>query len=938
MASALQGYGGSGTGFAYYQDFGDIYFDFAPKITLGEIENYERDLDMNTAVASVNYSQDGVDYRREYFSSYPDNVQAGRLSASKARKLTFKTSLTTGHMGTGTTFSALGDTITMKGVIANSTTNNVNPTTTNTGRNGLRFEAQIKLIPVGGTMTANADGTISIVGADSVDFIFTTGTDYKNEFPKYRGADPHDAISQRIAAAADKGYTKLLQDHLADYQELFSRTSLSLGEDYTPVPTDELVQAYRAGTSISADESRALEIMAFQFGRYLMIAGSREGTLPLNLQGVWGIGQMAWYGDYHFNINLQMNYWPAMSGNLAECMPSLIEYVDSLREPGGIVAERNYNARGFVVNCFSNIYGYTASNTGNESAGNNPAGASWILQNIYDYYRYTGDKEYLRDTIYPIMKDVADFWEDYLWYSPYQQRLVVAPSTSPEHGPTAVGTTYDQSLVWQFYEEIIDAANELGVDADKIPFWRDMQSKLKPIMVGDDGQVKEWFEETSVGKAKAGTLDEITVPQWQAGLAVTETAHRHASHLVGLYPGTLINKDNKTYMDAAKYSLVQRTMAGSGWSKAHKINLWARTLDGDSSYDLVKSMLKGGNAGILENLLDSHGGGTSADGQAYMLYPIFQIDGNFGLTSGIIEMLIQSQLGYTQFLPAIPAEWSTGEVKGLVARGDFVVDMAWSNGAADTFNVTSRDGGTFTGEYNGISNMFVSDEDGKDVSVTKISADRISFNTVKGKTYTISKTRITKPDPPIVEPPVVTPPVIAPPLVQAQSIKSAVISGVAASKVYTGKAQTMKLAVKLGGKTLVNNTDYTVSYKNNTNIGKATVTVTGKGGYADTKTASFKIVPQKPELSKVTVGKKQIKITWEKALAAQNITGWQVRYKVKGTSKWTTKTLTASKISLTVKKLKKGKAYVVQLRSYKTVSKVKYYSAWSASKTSKKVK
>ena len=729
-------------GFEYFMDFGDLYFDFAGISNTG-VTNYVRDLDMRTAISSVDYDFDGVHYSREYLASYPDNVMAIRLTASEPGKLTFNTSFEfsgSATLAANRTFSAAGNMMSMRGKFTS---------------NSLICQANALILNEGGTVTANANGTLSVAGADAVTVLFASGTDYANVYPLYRGADPDGVINERLAAAAEKTYDQIKRDHLDDYCPLFSRVELDLDAECPEIPTDKLIQNYRAGVY-----DRAAEIMTYQFGRYFTIAGSREGALPTNLQGVWGIGSFSWYGDYHFNINLQMNYWPTMSTNLAECLVPLNDFIQTLRKPGRInvltatglfddvladiddiedldeIDSIISQPIGWMIHCFTNAYGYSAQNQSN-LAGWNPSGSAWIMQNIYDYYRFTGDTEYLRDYIYPTMKELADFWTKFLWWSPYQQRYVVAPSYSPENGPVAIGTTYDQSLIWQLFEETSQAAGILGVDADRVAVWKDYQSKLNPIMIGDDGQIKEWYEETSFGFAQAGSLPEAMIPDWRSltgiGQIGTSVPHRHMSHLMGLYPGTLLNKDNDVYFDAASVSLHERGLEDTGWSKAHKINLWSRMGDGENAYAIVRSMIAGNNAGILENLFDSHGSGTN-----YQANPIFQIDGNYGITAGMTEMLLQSQLGYTQFLPALPQEWAKGSVKGLVARGNFVIDMDWEDGKADTFNVTSRNGGTFIAEYTDLSDFKVVDSKGSPVKINILSDDKISFNTVKGRTYTLS--------------------------------------------------------------------------------------------------------------------------------------------------------------------------------------------------------
>lgn len=721
------------TGYDEPQDFADILI--SGNITdESEVSCYVRDLDLRTGLASVSYEWKGVRYTREYFNSYPDNVLAVRLGADQKGCLSFSVRLKDCTGGDSLLNQTKADTILLKNTLKS---------------NGMKTEAQLKVIPEGGEMIVEED-SIRVSHADSVTLIFACGTDYKMELPSFRGEDPHEAVSQRIQKASIKGYTALKADHVKDHSGLFSRMELGFNEEIPQIPTDELLQKYRnmiernGGILPTEKEQRAIEVICYQFGRYLTIAGSRKGALPTNLQGVWGEEHFEWGGDYHFNINIQMNYWPTMASNLGECLLPYQDYLDVLRKAGRTAAASAFGIKsnpgeenGWLVGCFSTPYMFVTMGQKNNAAGWNPVGSAWALLNSYEYYLYTGDLEFLKN-LYPSLREVANFWDKALYWSEYQKRYVSAPSYSPENGPIANGVAYDQQFIWQHFENTIQAAETLGVDQELIPQWREKQSRLDPVQVGEDGQVKEWFEETHIGKAQAGTLEETDIPQWRQSLGAEcngeQPPHRHLSHLMALYPCNMISKDAPEFMDAAMVSLKERGLDATGWSKAHKLNLWARTGHAEEAFQLVQSAVGGGNSGFLTNLFSSHGGGEN-----YKEYPIFQIDGNFGYTAGVNEMLLQSQLGYIQFLPALPKQWETGYVKGIVARGNFVIDMEWSNGKADSFIVASQNGGRFIGEYKDLTSYKVTDSLGNPIPVEICSNDKISFSTQKGEVYRILK-------------------------------------------------------------------------------------------------------------------------------------------------------------------------------------------------------
>ena len=690
-----------------YLSFGDIFMVFNnQKKGLENVTDYHRDLDITKAITTTSYSQDGTTFKRETFSSYPDNVTVTHLSkkGNKTLDFTLWNSLTEDLLANGdysweySKYKQGAVTTDSNGILLKGTVKD----------NGLQFASYLG-IKTDGQVTAQ-DGYLTVAGASYATLLLSAKTNYaQNPKTNYRkDIDVETTVKSIVEAAKAKDYETLKHDHIKDYQSLFNRVQLNLGGNKSSQTTKEALQTY------DPTKGQELEELFFQYGRYLLISSSRNRTdaLPANLQGVWNaVDNPPWNSDYHLNVNLQMNYWPAYMSNLAETAKPMINYIDDMRYYGRIAAKeyagiesKEGQENGWLVHTQATPFGWTTPGW-NYYWGWSPAANAWMMQNVYDYYKFTKDETYLKEKIYPMLKETAKFWNSFLHYDKASDRWVSSPSYSPEHGTITIGNTFDQSLVWQLFHDYMEAANHLNVDQDLVTEVKAKFDKLKPLHINQDGRIKEWYEEDSPQFTNEGI----------------ENHHRHVSHLVGLFPGTLFDKDQPEYLEAARATLNHRGDGGTGWSKANKINLWARLLDGNRAHRLLAEQLK---SSTLENLWDTHAP--------------FQIDGNFGATSGMAEMLLQSHTGYIAPLPALPDAWKDGQVSGLVARGNFEVSMKWKEKNLETLAFLSHAGGDLVVDYPDIESSIVK-INGKEIKPTLLKDNRIQIATQKGDQITFEK-------------------------------------------------------------------------------------------------------------------------------------------------------------------------------------------------------
>ena len=726
---------GDMTGFGNYQSFGNLYLSFDHQ---GEKDKYTRDLELDTASAMVSYRIGTSQFTRHYFVSYPDNVFVGRIQAETKEppvreedkkkgkvkeeevvpaKLNIDTYFVSDQKGVSKAENGI---ITVSGTVMG----NVGTDAKASGdANSMKYGGAFKFI-TDGEITETADGHIKIKDAETVMIIASLATNYINSFPDYfSDVDPLEKALGYVNAASEKTFGVLYRNHLADYKPLYERVKFNLEEGDHIMATDFLLGRFEK----KGEYKRNLITLLFQYARYLLIASSRGGSLPANLQGIWNAkNNPPWCCDYHFNVNVQMNYWGAYVANLAETALPYIDFVNSLRKPGRLIANKTLGigvdkadgtpdtdkATGFMIHTMVTPLGFVGPGY-DWQWGWAPTNGAWALQGMYDYFLFTRDIEKLKNDIYPTMEECALMWTQLLVEDKKTGRLVCSPGYSPEHGPVAAGNTYDQCIIYNLYEDLLSAAGYLKeagysdcINHELIAKVEEQIVRIKPLHIGKWGQIKEWYDEDSF--FMRGFYNQHV-----------QRKHRHISHLLSLYPFRQITPYDKDLAKAALTTLRDRGNKSTGWGLAIRLLSYARLHMGKDCDEIIEEIIK---STILKNLFGTH--------------PPFQIDGNFGLMAGICEMLLQSHGKYIHILPALPSNWVNGEISGLMARGNFEVSMKWKDSRLKEATIKSNLGGVCALKYDG-KVMIVYDEEGNEIE-TSFEDGVTTFMSEKGKTYKLS--------------------------------------------------------------------------------------------------------------------------------------------------------------------------------------------------------